>query len=175
MLKVSYFDAATLPELYPQVVPRYKSKDFRPLIMRVTKWSSKYGQQVSLINPKRAASRIASYINPVEVNRVRNEKREHYSISMGVKKTGAGYHGKRGDFCLLGASVQDSHHLTMHYRALNLIGGFAYDLCLINELELLLATRWRSVMFLAARAHIFAVPGNSNEKLYPKFRKILDV
>lgn len=94
------------------------------------------------------------------------------SLRFGNEKKGHGYSGERGDFCLI-AGVVTRRYLTVYYRSLELIGGFAYDLTLIRELEGALLCNWKTVTFVTAKAFVFALKGNSNEKLYPKLRDIL--
>lgn len=166
------YAADTLPKLYAQLVPEYKSRTFRPLIATVAKWERKYGQEIAQINPKRANSRIENYLDRRELQRVLSAGREDFTIRFGVSKSGRGYHGLRGDFCLGSAAVYSKRHLTLFYRSLELIGGLAYDIVLVNQLAAELGTTWKSVTFMAARAHVFALKRNSNEKLYPKLRSI---
>jgi len=101
------------------------------------------------------------------------EKREA-SIRFGVEKKGHGYTGKRGDFCLVGGVVRRKE-LTVFYRSLELIGGFGYDLTLFDYLADYFETRWEHVHILATKAFVFALKGNSNEKLYPRLREIFHV
>lgn len=95
------------------------------------------------------------------------------SIRFGVRKTGTGYGGKdkRGDFCLVSA-VYANRTLTLFYRSIELIGGFAYDTVLIEHVckELGIEPKWIEIW--AVKAFVFALKGNSNEKLYPKLKRI---
>lgn len=166
--------AATLPIAYRDLVPTYKSRSYPHLLLKVEKWSNEYGIAVSNISSRRAQNRLSNYLVPEELKRVgaRLESTDSASIRFGVKKEGHGYHGDRGDFCLTSGAI-DGKHLTLFYRSLELIGGLAYDLCIINELSKVLGIEWRSVTIHAARANVFALKGNSNEKLYPKFKEVL--
>lgn len=173
------FEAKTIPDLYAELVPEYKSKVFpRPFIACVHNWDDRYGKEVHKINPQRAQNRIDSYIIPEEIIRVNDlvklEGKKDFSIRFGKEKIGRGYHGKRGDFCLVGGSVEATKHLTLYYRSLELIGGFGYDLCLIRRLSRQLGIEWKTVTFLATRANVFALKRNSNEALYPKLLEIFN-
>jgi hypothetical protein len=53
-----------------------------------------------------------------------------------------------------------------------MMGGFAYDLCLIRELELVLKRPLTTVKFTAYKVFTFALKENSNERLYPKLARI---
>lgn len=103
---------------------------------------------------------------------VRARPRRDVSIRFGVAKTGHGYNGERGDFCLIGG-VYSSGTFTFFYRSLELIGGFAYDLVLIAHLCKELEIEPKFIEIWAAKAFVFALKGNSNQKLYPKLREIL--
>ena len=164
---------ATLPAFWNTFVPRYVSGSYKPLLVTISRWSDEYSPQIRAINPKRAASRIAGYVDPKEVERVgvKLESKGAASIRFGVKKLGAGYHGERGDFCLVGGFV-DGRKLSLFYRSLELIGGFAYDVVLIDHLAYELERQWKSVTIYATTSNVFALKRNSNEKLFPKLRKI---
>ncbi len=103
---------------------------------------------------------------------LRARPRRDVSIRSGVPKQGHGYNGERGDFCLIGG-VYGSGTLTLFYRSLELIGGFAYDLVLISQVCRQLEIDPRYIEIWATKAFVFALKGNSNEKLYPKLREIL--
>lgn len=102
---------------------------------------------------------------------VRARPRRDVSIRFGVAKQGHGYNGERGDFCLIGG-VYGSGTLTLFYRSLELIGGFAYDLVLIAHVCKELGIEPRYIEIWAAKAFVFALKGNSNEKLYPKLKGV---
>jgi hypothetical protein len=102
---------------------------------------------------------------------IRARPRRDVSIRFGVAKEGHGYNGERGDFCLIGG-VYGSGTLTLFYRSLELIGGFAYDLVLITEVCKQLEIEPRYIEIWAAKAFVFGLKGNSNEKLFPKLREI---
>jgi hypothetical protein len=170
-MNLQSYTADTLPELYANLVPTYKSGSRgRPFVATVKQWENRYGEAIQKINPKRARNRSDNYIDRREIQRIRG--RDDYSFRFGVSKSGRGYHGIRGDFCLSSAAVSNQRHLTLFYRSLELIGGFGYDLTLVNELEQQLATSWKSVTFVAVHAYVFALKRNSNEKLYPKLLEI---
>jgi hypothetical protein len=156
------------------LVPAYKSKSYGPLVFSVKEWWSSMALDVASINPKRAADRIKNYVNPFEVERAsqRIKAGKSASIRFGVAKEGRGYHGERADFCLIGGAV-DGKHLAMFYRSLELIGGLAYDLSIIRELQVKLGVPWKTVTFYTANASVFALKGNSNQALYPKLCKIM--
>jgi hypothetical protein len=102
----------------------------------------------------------------------RIERGKDCSIRFGVSKAGRGYHGERGDFCLVGGAI-DGRRLTLMYRSLELIGGFGYDLAMVAQMCDHLEWEPRGVTIMAARANVFALKRNSNEKFYPKLRRIL--
>lgn len=102
---------------------------------------------------------------------VRARPRRDVSIRFGVAKTGHGYKGERGDFCLVGG-VYSFGTLTLFYRSIELIGGFAYDLVLIAHVCKELEIEPKYIEIWAPKAFVFALKGNSNEKLYPKLKEI---
>lgn len=168
---------ATLPAFFNTFVPTYSSGSYRPLVATIDRWSDRFSPQIRHINAERAAKRIASYVDPLELKRVRTklDSKGAASIRFGVKKEGLGYHGERGDFCLVGGFI-DGRKLTLFYRSLELIGGLAYDIVLIDALAKRLklpAGSWRSVTIHAVNANVFALKRNSNEKLFPKLQAIL--
>ena len=136
-------------------------------------WEPRYAEGIRKISEKRALNRVTNYLDPNEISRVKVKlvTKKEASMRFGVGKFGHGYHGDRGDFCLIGGVIR-GRDLVVFYRSLELIGGFAYDLCLFRELEKLIDVRWKSVTIMATKANVFALKGNSNEKLYPKLRKI---
>jgi hypothetical protein len=136
-------------------------------------WNPEYAEAIHRISEKRAANRVMNYLDPQEISRAHKKltSKGEASIRFGVSKPGHGYSGERGDFCLVGGVIRGKD-LTVFYRSLELIGGFAYDLCLFRGLEELLDTPWKSITVMATKANVFALKGNSNEKLYPKLRKI---
>lgn len=173
------FQAKTIPDLYGELVPTYKSRVFeRPFIARVSNWSNEYGALVYHINPERASRRVSSYVIESELDRcrdlIKHGGKKDFSLRFGVEKVGRGYHGKRGDFCMIGAAVENLRHLTMFYRSLEMIGGFGYDLCVIEHICHELKFKPQTVTFVAARANVFALKRNSNEKLYPKLLEIFN-
>lgn len=168
------YSATTLSELYDQLVPSYSSRGWsNGLILSVAHYERRYGLAVAKINPKRAAKRCDSYLIPEDIERAKSRLAEgkEASLRFGLEKTGRGYHGSRGDFCLT-SGVIDRRNLTLFYRSLEMIGGFGYDLCLINKLGDLLEIQWKTLTIVAAHANVFALKRNSNEKFYPKLRAI---
>ncbi len=167
-----------IPSAYRALVPEYKSRTWKPLVFKIEKWDFVYGEDVREINKKRADNRSLSYLDPVEITRVYEklylQQKSEVSIRFGYEKKGKGYHGERGDFCLVGGAIVNKH-LSLFYRSLEMIGGFGYDLTLINRLGADLGINWKSVTFFATHANVFALKRNSNEKLYPKLRKILEI
>lgn len=168
-------EARDLPQAWKILVPEYRSVRYSPLVVKVNCWESKYAESIAEISRRRSENRINNYFIPEEIERVKDRLRrsDKSSVRFGAKKEGHGYHGERGDFCLVGAAI-DGRKITVMYRSLELIGGFAYDLVLINQLGRQLGIEWRSLQILAASAHVFALKGNSNEKLYPKLKRIFD-
>lgn len=145
------------------------------MVVRIKSWNSIYAERIEHISEKRSQNRINTYLIREEITRVKNRLQDtgkDCSIRFGVEKKGKGLRGERGDFCLI-AGVVEGRHLTLYYRSLELIGGFAYDLCLIKELGVRLGIDWKTVKIIALHARVFAVKGNSNQKLYPKLMKVL--
>lgn len=173
-MKFTRLEAATIPEAYDQLVPTYASKVFGTLYLGIDKWDNSFGQKVSQVNPKRAHNRGHNYLDLEELQRAKERlgRGKDCSIRFGVAKEGRGYHGERGDFCLIGGAI-DGRRLTLMYRSLELIGGFGYDLAMIHEMCNILDWEPKGVIIMAARANIFALRRNSNEKFYPKLRAIL--
>jgi hypothetical protein len=144
--------------------------------MKIDEWDDSYAREMHKISAKRSANRINNYVDPLELVRAASklESTDAATLRFGVKKEGHGYHGERGDFCLLGGSI-NGKHLHLFYRSLELIGGLAYDLTVIECLSSQFDRKWKSVTLHAAKANVFALKGNSNEALYPKFRKVLGI
>lgn len=164
-----------LPDVYVRLVPCYQSAVYSPFVMEVDNWTNEYGERIAReVSAKRATNRCNNYLDPAELMRVaaKLQSKGAASIRFGVQKTGRGYHGERGDFCLVAGAI-DGRKLTLMYRSLELIGGFGYDLCLIARLSQELEWEPKRVTILAAKANVFALRGNSNEKFYPKLRRIL--
>lgn len=166
--------ARSIPDHWWSLVPEYKSKTYSGLVLKM-EWNPEYAELIEKISAKRANNRFQNYVDPVECVRVHKklETKGEASIRFGVSKTGHGYKGERGDFCLVGGVIRGKD-LTVFYRSLELIGGFAYDLCLLHALEATLGLSWRNITIMATKANVFALRGNSNEKLYPKLQKIFE-
>jgi hypothetical protein len=160
---------------FNKFVPDYIGRSYRPMVVKIQPWSSTYGHELSRIHEARAQKRIDSYLDPGEVSRVQDKltRKDNASIRFGTIKTGHGYLGERGDFCLIGGAIRDSH-LTVFYRRLELLGGFAFDQCVIDMLADLLGLRWKSVSIMAVQADVFASVRGSGEKerLYHVLREI---
>lgn len=160
-------------ELWLKLVPKYESYSLHPFFAEFG-WDRRYGESIKCISSKRSANRVSSYLDPRELDRV-SEKigrgKKDVSIRFGAEKKGHGYSGERGDFCLVGG-VYGRKTLTLLYRSIELIGGYGYDLVLLNELQDRLGLEIKTVRIWAARAFVFALRGNSNEKLYPKLQRI---
>lgn len=148
-------------DMFLDHVPDYKGRGWRPFHVRFG-WDARVARHMEKLSAKRAASRRASYTIPGELERAKE------AIRFGVKKEGHGYKGDRGDFCLVGA-VKQKKQLTLFYRRLELIGGLHYDLVLVNDIEKAMG-EIRTVTIYAVEAKVFALRGNSNEKLYQKLR-----
>lgn len=161
-----------IPYHWNRLVPEYRSVTYPLLIMRV-EWDPKYAEEIGKISERRMRSRVNNYINTPEMKRVQAKLKTkgEASIRFGESKSGHGYNGERGDFCLVGGVIRGKD-LTCFYRSLELIGGFAYDLTLIDYLGLCMDINWKTVTFIATKANVFALKGNSNEKLYPKLQRI---
>lgn len=179
MPKPLLLEAPDLPTAWKTMVPEYESAQYRPLIVQINKWDPQYAIKIREISERRSTNRINNYLDETELLRVfdKLQSKKEASIRFGVNKKGHGYHGERGDFCLIGGAIENHNakgkaNLTLFYRSLELIGGFAYDLTLIHHLGERLNTRWKRVNIMATGAHVFALKKNSNEKLYPKLWEI---
>jgi len=168
----SGFPVWTIPEFFSRFVPEYRSINHGRLIINL-EWDRKYGREISKISERRASSRCEGYLESSEIARAKGKLRSkgEASIRLGNQKRGHGYSGERGDFCLVAGAVKKTEAV-FFYRSLELIGGFAYDLCLLNALESRLGCNWETVSIFTCKAFIFALKGNSNEKLYPKLERI---
>lgn len=162
----------TIPGLFSQLVPAYESRNYGPLVVSLD-WSDAYAHKIAQISPKRTANRLESYLANDELGRayLKFKSKRDASIRFGVEKKGHGYTKERGDFCLVGGVVR-AKEITVFYRSLEMIGGFAYDLCLFEYLERWFETKWKRLNIVACKVFTFALKGNSNEKLYPKLKEI---
>lgn len=152
----------SLGEEWRELVPRYKSKSFRDFRLRF-RWDKDDAKNIFSISETRCRKRLGTYIIPGELERSRG------SIRFGNKKSGQGFHKDRGDFCLVGG-VFDKGHLTVLYRRVELIGGLHFDLALFQQVEDVCG-RIKDVTIHAPHAFVFALKGNSNEKLYKKLNQ----
>jgi hypothetical protein len=162
----------SIPQAWKYFVPRYQSRNYGAQVF-LLQWDPRYAKDIIQISSRRAQSRLDGYIDPKEMSRVAKklETKGEASIRFGAEKTGAGYHGERGDFCLVGGVIQGKK-LGLYYRSLEMIGGFAYDLCLIDYLAARFQRTWKNVTIYAWKVNVFALKGNSNEKLFPKLQEI---
>lgn len=165
-----------LKNFFGAFVPAYRGASWRPFVVRIRPWTDEYSPRIGALNPDRAAKRIASYIDPAEIARARRklETKGSASIRFGVSKVGRGYTEERGDFCLVGGAVRDQH-LSLFYRSLELIGGFGYDVVLIDHLGALLDRKWRSVTIHAAQASVFAPQCNHSQTKPNLFKTLTEV
>lgn len=165
-------EPTSIPALWNRLVPSYSSRAYGPMQFAV-KWNPVYAKQIDLISKRRGSNRIIGYLDGIEIERVKAKvfSKAEASIRFGSEKKGHGYNGERGDFCMVGGRVNKTS-LVLFYRSLELIGGFAYDLVLIRELEKRLNCKFKTVTFITCRAFTFALKGNSNEKLFPKLQAI---
>lgn len=169
-------ETISLAEFFPTFVPAYRGASWRPFVVRIRPWSSQYSKAIRNLNPERADKRIASYIDEAEVARAlkKLETKGTASLRFGVEKSGRGYTDERGDFCLVGGAVR-GEHLTLFYRSLELIGGFGFDVVLIDHLGFMLGRRWRSVTLHAAQASVFAPQCNSSQTKPNLFRALTEI
>lgn len=161
-----------IPDFWNLLVPEYKSVARGAGVYHLI-WEPRYAEEIRKISLKRYQNRVSGYLDSQEMVRAleKLDSKGECSIRFGAKKQGHGYSGERGDFCLVGGVVRGKS-LSLFYRALELIGGFAYDLTLIDHIEKDLHTRFKTVTIYTTKAFVFALKGNSNEKLYPKLKEI---
>jgi hypothetical protein len=164
--------ARSIPDHWNALVPAYESKSY-PMLIAKMEWNPLYAAEIELISDRRSANRFANYVDFSELRRAKKKwtTKGEASMRFGVSKTGHGYNGERGDFCLVGGVIR-GRDLMLFYRSLELIGGFAYDLTLIRSWEVNFQISLRTVTIIATKANVFALKGNSNEKLFPKLQEI---
>jgi hypothetical protein len=151
----------SMGDMFLELVPKYKSKTYRNLVVTFPA-DDGIGAHMRSISDRRCTRRVESYVIPGELERGKT------SMRFGVKKEGHGYHGERGDFCLIGGTLNKGHpHL--FYRQVELIGGLHYDMAIVDEVRRVKGPVKR-ITIMAAGANAFALRGNSNEKLYPQLR-----
>lgn len=162
----------SIREIHRDMLGGYVSKRFKHATFSFG-WNADLARCVTGINPKRADKRVASYVDPDELERVRGriESGKDFSLRFGVEKTGVGNFGERGDFCLLGAAYSKKV-LTLHYRSLELFGGLVYDQAILLHVIESLNIEVKTVVVMATSCHSFALKGNSNEKLFDKLQLI---
>lgn len=165
-MRLSYIDRKdSLGAIWKTLVPKYKSKSYRNLHFTFN-WNTDDAKFIESVSAKRCEKRRQTYLIPGELQRSRG------AIRFGHKKEGHGYHEKRGDFCLVGA-VYDHGHVSVLYRRVELIGGLHFDLAVFSEIENICG-KIKDVTIYAPHAFVFALKGNSNEKLYTKLVKYYD-
>lgn len=152
----------SLRDMIADLIPVYKGRGWRNFCA-TWKWDKRDADFIWTVSRKRCTKRIASYVDDIEMARAPE------TIRFGVAKDGAGYRGKRGDFCLL-AAVYSKGHLTLFYRRVELLGGLHFDLAIIDQIEDIKGPIKR-VTIMAVEAKVFALKHNSNEKLYAKLQK----
>lgn len=155
----------SLSDMWLSLVPEYRSKAYVPLHVSFP-WRRADMDMVWDVSPKRCQKRLASYVIPGELERSRG------SIRFGQIKTGRGYQGTRGDFCLV-AGCYGKGQLTVFYRALELIGGLHFDLPLYGAVEDVMGPIKRVNVF-AVRGFVFGVKGvksMTKERLYSQVRE----
>jgi hypothetical protein len=148
-------------EMWLNFVPEYHSKAYTPFHVTFP-WNSLLANLPYKISTNRCRKRIDSYVIPGEFERAKT------SIRFGHEKSGKGYHTQRGDFCLLAGSVK-GNHLTLYYRALELIGGLHFDIPVWHKAIEETHSQIRTISIFAAHAFVFGVKGNKSmtkERLY---------
>lgn len=168
---------ADIAEFFRERVPSYTSFNYKENCFEIADISKlgEYVEAIRWVSQTRSHNRVHNYVDELEVLRVRDllaKGKRDVSIRFGVEKKGNGYHGERGDFCLVGGTITGSY-LTLFYRSLELIGGFGYDLCIIDALERGIGIKFKRLRIITNKAYVFALKGNSNQTLYPKLQKIL--
>lgn len=161
-----------IPDVWNRLVPEYQSKVLGASVLHLL-WEPKYADEMIKISSKRVKNRCDGYLDLSELDRASKKlaSKGECAIRFGAEKRGHGYSGERGDFCLVGGVVRGSN-LAVFYRSLEMIGGFAYDLCVFDALSLFLKREFQTVTIYTTKAFVFALKGNSNEKLYPKLKEI---
>lgn len=169
-MSFNYYES--LQDLYQSNVPTYKSAKYKEFCGSYG-WDPGLARKIWSISPRRGRNRVTSYIIPSELERVRRKLsgKKEASIRFGHEKKGHGIKGERGDFCLVGGRITRSQ-LTLFYRSLELIGGLHYDQCIILALEKLFKINFKTIKIFTDSAHVFALKGNSNEKLFIQLRKL---
>lgn len=154
----------TLAQLFADTCVPYRSRSFRPFI-RSFRWQRHIADHVRAnISQRRCNNRLANYIIPGEFERHTALRSSGSSLRFGHSKSGHGYHAERGDFCLIGGVVK-RHNLTVFYRSLELLGGLYFDLAIYAAVEDHFGPL-KTVTIMATTANVFALKGNSNEKLH---------
>lgn len=162
----SSVDFAGLAAFFNTLVPDYVGRTYRPLVARIKPWDADvFGNQLAALSTTRAVKRIDGYLDLQEIERVKHKltTKDNASIRFGVAKTGHGYLGERGDFCLIGGAIRDCA-LTVFYRRLELIGGWTFDVVLLERLSQLLEMKFKSVQVMAVQADVYALRDGSGEK-----------
>lgn len=152
----------TIGELFTRLVPDYKGRGWRNFV-ETFRWDADIADYMESVSARRAESRLRAYIIKGELESGRT------GLRFGHEKVGHGYRGDRKDFCLLAASYYKGN-LHVFYRRVELIGGLHYDTILFREIERVTGWDIRRITIMAAEAKVFALSGNSNEKLYKKLK-----
>jgi hypothetical protein len=164
--------------------PVYVGMTYRPLVAKI-KWDGpKYSELIRALSPTAAEKRALAYLHPEEIERVATKltTKDNASIRFGFSKSGKGYKGERGDFCLIGGAIRDGH-LTVFYRRLELVNGWAYDVVMLEDLHRQLrrtntmgfGETWKTVQIMAVQADIYVVQRTSAEEQYEALKGIYNV
>jgi len=68
--------------------------------------------------------------------------------------------------------VIDRRKLTLFYRNVELIRGFPFDLCLVNEIGRRLGIEWSSLSFHAVHSEVYCPKVSPFKKLYYQLHDI---
>lgn len=160
-----------IPVAWKLFVPEYKSRNYGSQRICL-QWDPRYAEAIEEISYTRAFNRFRNYVNHTELTRaaLKLKSKGEASIRFGAEKAGHGYSGERGDFCLVGGVIRGKN-LSLFYRSLEMIGGFAYDLTLLAGIQNKYFN-FHTVTIYATKVFIFALKGNSNERLFPKLQEI---
>lgn len=169
---ISNGEFPSLKDLFDTLVPQYKSRSFKPFVASFV-WDNEIADAMRGISERRCDNRLKSYIIPGEIKRAAALQKDSTSVRFGHRKDGHGINGPRGDFCLV-AGAYIKGHFTAFYRSIELIGGLHYDTVIFEHVEGRLG-KIKTITIMAASAHVLALRGNSNEKLYQQLRSYHDL
>jgi hypothetical protein len=166
----------TIADVWNEAVPSFTCAGYTPFMADLKPWDNLVGERIAAISPSRARKRWNTYVSENELERVqaRLEKSPKVSIRFGVSKTGQGFKGARGDFCLVGGAIV-RRHLTLFYRSLELVGGLGYDLTLISTLSDRLEIPFSRVTIYAVSAFVFAPQCNVSHTKEKLFNQLQDI